>query len=99
MGRFLRLSNGVQRSFDESSSTTIYDQVVSVGSTINAGTNITLPASQTYNSSELEIVFNGQFLIPGTDYNYIGTVPRTQISFNMSLISGDVIRYLILRNF
>lgn len=99
MGRFLRLSNGVARSFDEASSTPIYKATYVVSGTLTTGTAITLPSSQTYNSTELEVHLNGQFLEPGIDYNYIGIVPRTQISFTFDLLNAERVLFLITRSF
>jgi len=97
MGKFLRLSNGVPRSFDESSSVTIYDQAIDVGSIITTGTAVTLPASGTYDSQELEVYLNGQVLDDVTDYNFVGTVPRTQVAFTFQLEVGDRIRFRKIR--
>lgn len=94
MGRFLRLSAGQARSFDESSSPTIYDQTIAVGSTITTGTNVTLPASGTYESSELQVYLSGQRLTPVEDYNYVGAGPtRTQVTFTFDLLNGDEVRF------
>jgi hypothetical protein len=97
MGRFLRISNGVARHFDEASSPTIYDQTYAVGSTITTGTPVTLPASGTYNSAELQVYLNGVRLTPVEDYNYVSSPPRTQITFTFDLMSGDEVRFYIDR--
>lgn len=107
MGRFLRLSNGVARSFDESSSLAIYDvdiEIVASSPTGNqlvgpiiAGTSITLPASQTYTSNELEVYLNGQRAEVVLDYNFVGSPLRTQISFTFNLVVGDHLRLRIDR--
>lgn len=97
MGRFLRLSSGVLRSFDEASTATIYDEVLSIGSTITTGTSITLPASGTYDSANLEVYLNGQRLAVTEDYTYVGIAPRTQIQVTFDLLSGDDIRFRVDR--
>lgn len=97
MGRFLRLSNGVMRSFDESGSPTIYNETVAIVSTISSGTPQTLPLSQTYDSAELEVYLNGARLQPTYDYNYVSTPPRTQVSFTFDLVNGDFVTYRIDR--
>jgi hypothetical protein len=99
LASFLRLSNGVARSFPEFSSTSIYEATYVVSGTLTTGTNISLPSSQTYNSTELEVHLNGQFLEPGIDYNYIGTVPRTQISFTFDLLNAERVLFLMTRGF
>lgn len=93
MGRFLRIINGVPRSFEESSSPAIYDETLNVVSTITTGTPVTLPVSGTYDSAELEVYLNGQRLTVIEDYGYVGTPPRTQVTFTFDLISGDKIRF------
>lgn len=99
MGKFLRLANGVIRSFDESSSPTIYDQNVTVGGGgLTTGQPITLPSSQTYDSQELEVYLNNVRLTPVLDYNYVGaSAPRTQVSFTFDLLANEVVRFRIDR--
>lgn len=107
MGKFLRLSNGVPRSFQESSSLTIYDQsltVVAAGAgpneingPINAGVNVTLPGSQQYTAAELQIYLNGDRLEPIFDYAYVGSAPRTQVQFTFQLVVGDRVDFRIDR--
>lgn len=97
MGNFLRLQNGVPRSFAEAGSPTIYDQGVDVASPITAGTSITLPASQTYTDSELEVYLNGTRLESLLDYTYVGSPPRTQIQFTFDLVVNDHYRFRIDR--
>lgn len=99
MGKFLRLTNGVPRSFDESGSSAIYEETYDVMAGIPGGTPVTLPSSGTYNSTELQLFLNGQRLDPLTDYSYVGSVPRTQISFTFELFIGDKILFYIERNF
>ena len=97
MGKFTRIVSGVLRSFDEASSLTIYDQTYSVNSTVSTGTPITLPSSGTYTSGELEVYLNGQRLDDAVDYNYVGSPPRTQVSFTFDLLTGDEIRFRVDR--
>jgi hypothetical protein len=70
----------------------IYDQVVT-GSNITAGNNITLPLSKTYNDAELEVYLGGQLLQPVIDYNYVGTIPRSQIVMTFDIYSTDRLRF------
>ena len=97
MGKFLRIVNGVPRSFDEASSTPIYDQAIDIASQITTGTPVTLPAGGTYDSQELEVYFNGQVLDDVTDYNFVGSAPRTQVAFTFQLEIGDKIRFRKIR--
>ena len=97
MSKFLRLVNGVPRSFDESSAPTIYDEAIDVAAPVTAGTSVTLPASGTYDSQELEIYFNGQVLDDVTDYTFVGSPPRTQVQFTFDLVVGDRIRFRKIR--
>jgi hypothetical protein len=97
MGKFLKLVGGVPRLVDESISVTIYDENYAVEGTITTGTPVTLPASGTYDSAELEVTLNGQRLEPVFDYNYVGSVPRTQVSFTFDLIAGDSIGFRVDR--
>ena len=93
MARFLRIHNGVPRSFDETASTPIYDETYNVTSTIVSGTPVTLPASGTYDSAELLVYLNGQRLAVTDDYTYVGVPPRTQVAFTFDLLSGDKVRF------
>jgi hypothetical protein len=107
MAKFLRLSNGVPRSFNEGASITIYDQsltVVPSGAGANeingpvpASTNVTLPGAQTYTSAELQIYLNGDRLEPLFDYTYTGSPPRTQVQFTFQLEVGDRVDFRIDR--
>jgi hypothetical protein len=107
MAKFTRLVNGFLRSFEESAAPAILEgslTVVASGPGVNeilavtAGTSITLPASITYTSTELNVFFDGQKIIPGTDYNYVGSPPRTQISLTFDLAVGDVLFFEKERN-
>jgi hypothetical protein len=107
MGNFLRIVNGVPRSFAESSSIPIYDQRIEIVANsptgnqlvgpISAGTAITLPLGQTYVAAELEVDFRGQLVKPVYDYNYVGGSPHTQISFTFDLLVGDSIDLRVAR--
>jgi hypothetical protein len=107
MGSFLRLSGGVSRSFQESSTITIYDQsltVVASGAGANqingpvtAGTAVTIPGSQTYTAAELQVYLNGDRMEPLFDYTYVGSAPRTQLMFTVDLVVGDRVDFRIDR--
>lgn len=107
MANFLRLSNGLPRSFPESSSLTIYDQsltVVASGAGANqingpvtTGSNVTLPGSQTYTAAELQIYLNGDRLEPVFDYTYVGSPLRTQVQFTFQLEVTDRLDFRIDR--
>ena len=104
MGKFLRLSNGIPKSFDESSSPTIYDKTINIVASgavspdlngpVSAGTDITLPDSQTYIGEELRVSLNGILLDNVVDYNYVSS---TQVDFLFNLEVGDKVRFFIDR--
>ena len=105
MGKFLRLTNGIMKSFDEASAFAIYDKTLDVVASspgagqilpLTAGTNITLPNSQTYTGDELQVYLNGIRLDNLYDYT---TASSTEISFTFNLVAGDIIRFYIDRNF
>jgi len=109
MAKFTRLVNGILRSFDETGgSVAIYDEALDVVSgspgpgqitgPVTAGTNITLPLSQTYTSEELEVRLNGIRLESVIDYNYVGSPPRTQVTLTFDLVIGDRIHFRIDRS-
>lgn len=99
MAKFLRLNAGVLRSFDEAGSTAIYDENSTIGGGgLTTGVALTLPSSQTYDSSELEVYLNNVRLTPILDYNYVGgSPPRTQVSFTFDLLANEVVRFRIDR--
>lgn len=69
-----------------------------MASPITAGTAVTLPSSQTYNSGELEVYLNGDRIEAVLDYTYVGAGPtRTQIQFTFDLVAGDRLRFRIDR--
>lgn len=86
--RNLQIVNGVARGVTVAAS--IYEQTVTVGpGGISTGTPVTLPSAETYDSTELTVRLNGQLLENVIDYQYEGTVPRTQVSFTFDLVEGD----------
>lgn len=109
MAKFLRLSNGVPRSFAEGASVAIYDERLIIVSgapvdsneatgPINAGVNVTLPDSGTYTGLELQIYLNGDRLETVADYAYVGSGSgKTQVQFTFSLVVGDTVDFVIQR--
>jgi hypothetical protein len=88
----LALINGVPRVVE----VTVYDEVVTVpNGGWTAPQNITLPESQTYIASELQVFLDGQRLEANIDYNYVGSAPRTQIQTTFDLLGGERIRFRI----
>jgi hypothetical protein len=101
MGYFLRLVNGVPRMREEAATAAnpeIYEASIEVVSPIVAGTSITLPNGETFDSKELEIKFNGLDLEQIYDYVYVGSVPRTQIQLTFALAVGDRLDFRKTRN-
>jgi hypothetical protein len=94
-GRYLQLSVGIPRAV--TLGTASYDQLYTIGGTITAGTAITLPASQTYTNVELQVYLNGIFQEPSVDYSYVGSAPRTQVTFTIDLVTTDQLRFRILQ--
>lgn len=93
MTKFVTLVSGIPRMRD---STPVYSQYVTVGvGGVTSGTAVTLPASGTYTDVELLVFLNGQALEPVLDYNYVGTAPRTQVTFTFDLVQGDLVRFRI----
>jgi hypothetical protein len=63
---------------------------------ISAGTPISIPNSETYEDTDLQIFFNGQQIDVIGEYNYVGAGPiRTQIAFTFDLEAGDEITFRI----
>lgn len=91
----LQLVNGVARM--QTILPTIYDRE-ETGLTITSGVAHSLPISQTYNSTELHIIINGIVMNVIDDYNYVGSPPRTQVTFTFNIVSTDFLRYIIWRN-
>lgn len=78
---------------------TIYDKTYEVTETITAGTAVSLPDNKEYNSDELQVWINGQRASSNYDYSFVGSIPRTQVSFSEDLQNGDKIRFYISRNY
>ena len=80
---------------DKAATIDIYDETYDILSTITSGTYVTLPNSGNYSGDELEVYLNGIRLDLTLDYNYVGVVPRTQVSFTFDLYTGDKVRFRI----
>ncbi len=93
--KFGQIVNGVWRQKTMPGTATAYEEAYSVSSTITAGSNVTIPNSQSYDGSELFVFVNGQALYEPTDFQYVGTSPRTQVAFTFDLFSGDVILFKV----
>jgi hypothetical protein len=75
--------------------TTLYDQVQGP---LTAGTDVTLPNSQTYTGAELQVTLNGLNLEPVGDYTYSGAgAPYSKVAFTFALLVSDVIDFRIIR--
>lgn len=113
MAKFLRLSNGVPRSFDEASSVTIYDKSIEIVSSgtppgsltgpVSAGTPITLPSSGVYTIasgvSNMNIFLNGDRLENVYDWLTSGSGPNyTAFTLTFDLVTGDRLDIRIERN-
>jgi hypothetical protein len=103
MSKFLRLSAGVPRSFEESSVSDIYDETLTVVESspsageitpVTAGDPITLPNGKTYEGQELQVFLNGNFLEDVIDYTLTSS---TQITLTFDLIVRDKLRFRIDR--
>lgn len=92
-GKYLRLTRGFARQSASPVPSEVYDQTFVPGGTVSSGTAITLPSSGTYDSAELKIELNGQLLEVVIDYNYVGSVPRTQVQMTFNLVLGDRLRF------
>lgn len=74
----------------------IYDETVVIGAGgLVAGSNITLPSAQEYEDTDLQVYLDGHFLEVVQDYNYVGSVPRTQIQTVFDLNEGERVRFRI----
>ena len=89
MSKVIRVISGIPRYQDFGA--VAYDQTYIAIAIVTAGTSITLPASGTYLSSELNVFLNGQRMSYLEDYTYIGTGTRTQIQFLFDLTTGDLV--------
>lgn len=105
-----RLDFEIDREFSTLGLPDIYDESILVKSSgatgdneingpVSAGTSISLPGSQTYNSTELNVYLNGNRLETVFDYVYVGDAPRTQIQFTFDLEPEDRIDLEIDRSF
>lgn len=104
MAKFLRLTNGIPRSFDESASLPIYDRTITIVASspgtdelvgpITAGTSISLPGGQTFTGEELRVSLNGLLLDDVIDYNIVSS---TQIQMTFQLEISDKLRFFIDR--
>lgn len=98
MAKFTRLVAGVLRSFDESSTTAIYDQSSTIVAPLTTGSPLTLPSGGTYTIlsgvTSLNLFLNGQKLIYLTDWNLSGSGPNyTAVVFTFDLIVNDIIEF------
>lgn len=91
MAKVVKLISGLLRYQELASSA--YEGILNVGSTITAGTNVTLPSSGTYTDTDLVIFLNGQRLNYVEDFAYVGSPPRTQVTFTFNLVSGDIVTF------
>ena len=108
MTKRLELVAGIPRMVTDAASPTIYSkfiEIVESGPTgdqlvgpISANTPITLPASETYDSSELQIWLNGIRQTYGVDFLYVGDTPRTQFKMLFDLEVGDKLKIYKDRN-
>src|SRR5436309_696388 len=89
--QFIRLVNGIPTM--QTAVPNVVNQQTTVGSTITAGTNVTLPSAMSYTSDELEIKLGGQKLEVTIDYNYVGSGTRTQVVYTFDLVAGDQLSY------
>ena len=94
----LSLVNGLARMTAESSNPTIYDQSYTAVGAITSGTPITLPNSGTYTGLELEVFLNGIRINLTSDFSYVGSGTKTQISMAYNLENNDVLRFCKYRN-
>lgn len=105
-----RIVGGVLKSFIETGASlpAIYDQTITIVASspgpnelvgpIIAGTNISIPGSETYDGQELEIYVNGVTLDDVLDFNFVGSPPRTQVQFTFDLEIGDKVRFRKIRD-
>lgn len=89
--RYLTLSNGIPHAIENAQS--IYDETTHIAAPVSTGTPITLPAGGTYTGDDLEVYLNSFRMEDVVDFNWLGSAPRTQISFTFDLVVGDDIRF------
>ena len=92
MGYKVEIINGIPHTVSDA--VTTYDQTYVAVGTVTSGTAVTLPSSGTYDSVELEVYLDGTLLERTSDYNYVGVVPRTQVTFTFDLELDDHIRFI-----
>jgi hypothetical protein len=92
MAKVLTYSLGIPRLRDEGSSYT-YEGVYVASGTITSGTPISLPSSETYVGNELIVELNGVGMEVTSDYDYVGSGNRTQISMTFDLVIGDRLKF------
>lgn len=92
MARYLTLVNGIPRL--RYTPVIKYIDAYDVVGTITAGTTITIPNSRTYSDTDLRVEKNGQGLIPGVDYNYVGSTPKTQISLVLDITAPSRLTFI-----
>jgi hypothetical protein len=97
MSNFLTIVNGYPRLVPEAGSSAIYDQSVVLVSPVSTGTPYTLPASGNYVGDELEVYLDGQVLDSGSDFTFVGSGTKTQVTFTFDLLAGDNIRFRKIR--
>ena len=97
MAKFLQIINGIPRMITETAAVTIYDQTTTLVAGVTTGVAVTLPASGTYTGEELELRLNGVKMDSGIDYNFVGSPPRTQVSFTFDLVIGDQLNFRVDR--
>ena len=97
MSQALALVSGIPRmqTVPASGSASVYDQTYIPTGTIAAGTAVTIPLSMTYTSDELQVFVNGSKLNLLYDYAYVGTAPRTQVTFTFDLYVTDKVDFRI----
>ncbi|CAB4125806.1 hypothetical protein UFOVP53_236 [uncultured Caudovirales phage] len=103
MANFLRLVNGVPRSFSESGTVPIYNQSYTVAAPLTTGSPLTLPSSGSYTVTSgvtsLNIFLNGQKLIHTIDWNTSGAGPTyTAVVFTFDSLVGDIVEFREERN-
>jgi len=100
MGQALVLVNGVPRMQTIDAAATIYDETYTVpGGGLSSGTPVSLPSGGVYQSKELKVYFEGQFLEPlGVDYSYVGSGTRTQVTFVGDYYEGEKLRFRVEGN-
>jgi len=91
MASFLKLVNGIPTTTEYVP--TVYSQAYNVNSDLSSGVPVTLPSSGTYTSDELKVYVDGKRNYVTVDYSYVGSPPRTQVSFTYDVKSGSVILF------